>query len=580
MYDLVIRGGNLVDGTGAPVRVADVAITGSRIVEVGTITGPARRVIDATGKLVTPGFVDIHTHYDGQATWDPVLSPSFHNGVTTVIMGNCGVGFAPARPDKRRWLIGLMEGVEEIPGTALHDGIKWNWETFPEYLDALEAMPRALDVGALVAHGPLRAYVMGEDCESERPATEAEASEMAAIVGEAVAAGAFGFSSSRTYYHRSVDGELVPGTFADEAELVAIGKAIREAGHGVMEVVPLGVAGDSPDRHLDEIRFLRRVAEKAGVEVQFLLGQYNELPGNWELVLAEVEDARRAGVMLTPLVFGRGTGVLFSFQSNNPFSRYPTYVELMKLPNEERVQKLKDPAIRAQILSETDPIDDEWKRLSENPWPYTYVMGSQVNYEPDPSESIEAIAHRLGKSPKEVGYDELLKDDCTAFLSFPLLGYSGSDLEAVRKMLEHPLTILSGSDAGAHCGTICDGAVASFMLTHWTRDRTRGPKMPLEKVVKMQTQDTARSIGMYDRGVVRPGYLADINVIDYDGLRVLPPEYVRDLPSNNGRLVQRAEGYVATIKSGVVISENGEDTGARPGTLVRGGSQQTLKVAS
>jgi len=579
MFDLLIKGGTVVDGSGGASQVADVAVKDGYIVQVGAINGPAKRTIDAAGKLVTPGFVDIHTHYDGQATWDPVLSPSFHNGVTTIVMGNCGVGFAPARPDKRRWLIGLMEGVEEIPGTALHDGIKWNWETFPEFLDALNAMPRALDVAALIAHGPLRAYVMGSRCESEDPATPQEAAEMAAIVGDAVRSGAFGFSSSRTYYHRSVDGELVPGTFADEDELVAIGRAIREAGHGIMQVVPLGVAGENPEGHVDEVRFLRRVAKKAGVEIQFLLGQYNEKPGNWRVMLDEVDAARKEGTILTPLVFGRGTGVLFSFQSTNPFGRYPTYVELLKLPNEERLAKLRDPEIRAKILSESDPIDDEWKRLSENPWPYTYVMGDGVNYEPDPSESIEGIAIRLGKSPKEVGYDEMLKDDCSAFLSFPLLGYSGSDLEAVREMLEHPASILSGSDAGAHCNTICDGAVASFMLTHWTRDRTRGPKIDVEKIVRMQTYDTAQAIGMHDRGLLKPGYIADINVIDYDALKVLPPEYVRDLPSGYGRLTQKAEGYVATIKTGVIISENGVDTGERPGRVVRGG-QTAISLAA
>jgi N-acyl-D-aspartate/D-glutamate deacylase len=579
MYDLLIKGGRVIDGSGADAVTADVAIRHGRIVEVGKLSGAARRTLDADGLLVTPGFVDIHTHYDGQATWDPLLSPSFHNGVTTVVMGNCGVGFAPAREDKRRWLIGLMEGVEEIPGTALHDGIRWNWESFPEFLNALEAMPRALDVAALIAHGPVRAYVMGQRCELEDPATDEDVKAMATLVREAVEAGAFGFSSSRTYYHRSVDGVLVPGTFADENELVAIGRAIRAAGHGIMQVVPLGVAGDCPDGHLAEVQFLRRVARKAGVEVQFLLGQYNEIPGNWREMLREADEARAEGVTMTPLVFGRGTGVLFSFQSTNPFSRYPTYVELMKLPNDQRIAALKSPEIKAKILAETDPIDDEWKRLSENPWPYSYVMGEQVNYEPDPSESIEAIARRMGKSPKEVGYDELLKNDGRAFLSFPLLGYSGSDLEAVREMIEHPLAVLSGSDAGAHCNTICDGAVASFMLTHWTRDRKRGPKMRLETVVAKQTSHTAKAIGMHDRGLLRPGYIADVNLIDYENLRVLAPEYVTDLPSGCGRLTQKATGYVATVKTGTVISTNGEDTGERPGTLVRGG-RTAIQIAA
>ncbi len=569
MFDLLIKGGRIVDGSGEAAFTGDVAVTGGKIVEVGKVSGAARRTIDADGLLVTPGFVDIHTHYDGQATWDPLLSPSFHNGVTTVMMGNCGVGFAPARPDRRRWLIDLMEGVEEIPGTALHDGIRWAWESFPEYLDALDAMPRAIDVGALLAHGPLRAYVMDKRAETEEPATADDRAAMAGIVGEALRAGAFGFSTSRTLYHRALDGTLVPGTFADEAELVAIGRAIRDSGHGILEAVPLGVAGDSPDGHMDEIRFLRRVAKKSGCELQFLLVQYEERPDLWRDILAEVEAAKAEGTRLTPLIFGRAAGVLFSFQSNNPFSRYPTYQALSKLPEDERRRALRDPAVRARILADHDPIDDEWKRLSENPWPRTFVLGPDNNYEPSLAESVAAIAERQGRSAKEVGYDLLLENDCQAFLLFPLVSYANGDLEAVRTMLEHPHSVLSGSDAGAHCNTVCDGAVPTFLLTHWTRDRTRGPRLGLEWVVKKQTRDTALAMNMADRGLVRAGHLADLNLIDYDNLRLAVPQYVRDLPGGSGRLIQRAEGYVATIKAGTATVENGEETGARPGRLVR-----------
>lgn len=570
MHDIIIRGGSVIDGSvDAKATTADVAIRDGRIVEVGRVSGTAKREIDADGLIVTPGFVDIHTHYDGQASWDEVMSPSFDNGVTTVIMGNCGVGFAPARPDQRDWLIGLMEGVEEIPGTALHDGLDWNWESFPEYLDALAAKPHTIDIGALMAHGPLRAYVMGERSEKELTATPEDRVEMARLTHEAMAAGAFGVSTSRTLYHRSTSGELVPGTYADEEELVAIANAISSAGHGVLEVVPMGVAGDDPDGHLEEIQFLRRVAKRAGVEIQFLLGQYNERPGAWRDMLGIVEDAQKEGVRMRPLVFGRGTGVLFSHQATNPFSRFPTYKALSLLSPEERLRALRDPEVKARILADHDPIDDEWSRLSNNPWKSTYVLGEGANYEPSLEDSVEAIARRLGRDPAETGYELMLEQNGRAFLSYPLIGYSDYNLDAIREMLIHPATALSGSDAGAHCNTICDAAMATFMITHWTRDRTRGEKLPLEWVIHKQTRDTAMAMNMADRGLLKPGMIADVNLIDYDNLHLRPPEYVNDLPSGAGRLIQRGAGYVANIKSGVVIGENGEQTGARPGEIIR-----------
>lgn len=580
MHDLVIRGGSVIDGSVDATRTtADVAIRDGRIVEVGKVSGPARRELDADGLLVTPGFVDIHTHYDGQASWDQVMSPSFDNGVTSVIMGNCGVGFAPAHPDQREWLIGMMEGVEEIPGTALHDGLDWNWESFPQYLDALAAKPRTIDVGSLIAHGPLRAYVMGPRCETQLTADPQDCAQMARIVREAMDAGAFGVSTSRTLYHRSTTGELVPGTYADEEELVAIGKAIRESGHGVLEVVPMGVAGDDPDGHVQEIRFLRRVAQRAGVEVQFLLGQYNERPGAWRDMLDIVEAADAEGVRMRPLVFGRGTGVLFSHQATNPFSRFPSYQALSGLSPEERLRALRDPEVQERILADHDPIQDEWSRLSNNPWKSTYVLGEGANYEPSPDDSVDAIARRQGRDPARVGYELMLEQDGRAFLSYPLIGYSDYNLNAIREMLIHPLTVLSGSDAGAHCNTICDAAMSTFMITHWTRDRTRGPKLPLEWVIHKQTRDTAMAMNMADRGLLRPGMIADVNLIDYDNLRLLPPEYVRDLPGGAGRLIQRGGGYVATIKTGEVIAENGQQTGARPGKVLRSLPVQTRAAA-
>jgi N-acyl-D-aspartate/D-glutamate deacylase len=529
--------------------------------------------------LVTPGFVDIHTHYDGQVSWDPVLSPSFHNGVTSVIMGNCGVGFAPVRKTDRERLIQLMEGVEEIPGTALHDGMVWDWESFPEYLDALDRKPHAIDVGALLAHGALRTYVMGDRAVDQLVAGAEDCKEMVRLTRESMDAGAFGISSSRSLFHRSTSGELVPGTYAEEDELVAIARAVHDSGHGSFEIVPMGAGGDNFGNHINEIQLLKRVAQRGGVEVIFTLLQYNERPEAWREILDIVDGARREGIRMRPGVFGRGVGVLFSFQSTNPFSRYPSYKPLAQMSFADRNRALRDPAVRAAILADHDPNKDEWARLSLNPWPETFVLRNGGDYEPTPDLTVEAIAKREGRDPKEVGYDLMLQDDGRAFLHFPMIGYGSGDLRAVRDMITHPNTVMSGSDAGAHCTTICDGAMPTFMLAHWTRDRSRGPKLPLEWMVHKQTRDTAMSMNMADRGLLQPGMIADVNLIDYDNLQLLQPEYVNDLPSGAGRLVQRSSGYVATMKSGVVISENGVDTGARPGRILRSSRRKDAAAA-
>jgi N-acyl-D-amino-acid deacylase len=579
-FDIVIHGGTVVDGSAdAKAATADIGIVGGRIAEVGRITSRAKRSIDADGLLVTPGFVDIHTHYDGQVSWDPLLSPSFHNGVTSVIMGNCGVGFAPVRKTDHDRLIKLMEGVEEIPGTALHDGMTWDWESFPEYLDALDKRAHAIDIGGLLAHGALRTYVMGDRAGHQLVADTADNREMARLTREAMDAGAFGVSSSRSLFHRSTTGELVPGTYAEEDELVAIGQAVRESGHGAFEIVPMGAGGDNFGNHMNEIKLLKRLAQRSGVEVIFTLLQYNERPDAWREILDLVEDAHKEGIRLKPGVFGRGVGVLFSFQSTNPFSRFPSYAPLAKMSYEDRNRALRDPAIRAAILADHDPNKDEWARLSLNPWPETYFLRDGGDYEPTADQSIEAIAKREGRPAKEVGYDLMLQNEGRAFLHFPFIGYTHGDLGAVGEMLEHPLTVISGSDAGAHCSTICDGAMPTFMLAHWTRDRTRGPKLPLEWMVHKQTRHTAMTMNMPDRGLLRPGMIADINLIDYKNLKLLLPEYVNDLPSGAGRLVQRATGYVKTFKSGVVISEQGVDTGARPGRILRSAPQKRVAAA-
>ena len=569
MHELVIRGGTVVDGEGGTPVVVDVAVDDGRIVAVGTELGEAAEEIDATGKVVTPGFVDIHTHYDGQVTWDPTLSPTGWHGVTTLVLGNCGVGFAPVQPEKRSWLIGLMEGVEDIPGTALHDGIRWAWETFPEYLDALDATPTALDVAALAPHGAIRAYVMGERGAKNQPASPEDIERIAAIVQEAVEAGAVGVSTSRTILHTAVDGEPVPGTFAAEDELFAMGHALAAAGRGVFELAPAGIQGEdmsAPDR---EVAWMRKLAGETGRPITYGFVQHDVAPDDWKRLLEAAGEAHADGVPLRPQVTGRPIGMMLGLQSFHPFRTRPTYLELAELPLEERVERMRDPEVRAAILGEEDLV----------PMP-AYVgmgldrifgLGDPPEYEPDPSSSIAARAERLGVDPYEVLYDELLADEGRNLLMRPLLGYSDFDLEPVREMLLHPATVLGIGDGGAHVSVICDASTPTWMLTHWVRDRSRGPKLPIGTVVRKMTKDNAELYGFDDRGVIATGRRADLNVIDLDRLTLHAPEFRHDLPSGAPRLVQEAEGYVATIVAGTVTRRHDTDTGARPGGLVRSG---------
>ena len=565
MHDVVIRGGTIVDGTGAPARTGDVAIDGGRVTSVGAKAGAARREIDAEGLLVTPGWVDIHTHYDGQVTWDPHLTPSGWHGVTTLVMGNCGVGFAPAKPDRHEWLIGLMEGVEDIPGTALAAGIDWQWESFPEYLDAIERMPRALDVGAQVPHGAVRAYVMGERGAKNQKPTADDIEAMAAIVREALRAGALGFSTSRTLLHRAVDGEPVPGTFAGEDELLGIGRALGDVGTGVLEL-----ASDlAPEGK--ELAWMERLSVETGRPVSFALLQSDFDPTQWRRLLDATDTAAARGARLVPQVAGRPTGLLLGLESSfHPFAFHPTYRELAALPLAERVRKLRDPAIRAKVLGEKPEGVLPIVAFIAGSFHKLFPLGDPPDYEPAPERSVKAMAERAGLRPEEVAYDLLLERDGRELLYFPLLNYANFDFEPIREMLLHPRTVLGLSDGGAHCGIICDASLPTFMLTHWTRDRKRGEKLPLEAVVAGQTRKTAELYGLDDRGVLAPGMLADVNVIDYDALRLSPPRMVFDLPASGRRLVQHAEGYVATLKCGEPIFENGEPTGALPGKLVRG----------
>jgi N-acyl-D-aspartate/D-glutamate deacylase len=565
VHDLVIRGGLVVDGTGAPASERDVAIAGERIAAVGGDVGAGRRELDARGLLVTPGWVDVHTHYDGQATWDPYLSPSGWHGVTTVVMGNCGVGFAPARPDRHPWLIGLMEGVEDIPGTALAEGIRWEWESFPEYLDALERMPRALDVAAQVPHGAVRAYVMGERGAKNEKATPEDIAGMAAIVREAVAAGAVGFSTSRTLLHRAVDGEPVPGTFASEDEILGIGRALGELGRGVFEL-----ASDlAPEER--ELDWMRRLALETRRPVTFACLQNDAKPDQWRRLLVAAEKCAAEGARVVPQISARPTGLLMGLEGTaHPFLAHPAYREVAHLPLAARVAALREPERRRRLV--TEPVKHELPILAfiSTAFFRLFPLGDPPDYEPDATKSVAAIAAREGRAPQEVALDLLLERDGRALLYFPLLNYANGDFEPIREMLEHPETVVGLSDGGAHCGIICDASAPTFLLTHWVRDRARGARLPLERMVHAQTRRTAELYDLRDRGVLAPGMRADVNGIDLGELRLHAPEMRFDLPGNGRRLVQRVDGYRFTLCRGAVTYEGGEATGALPGRLVRG----------
>ena len=570
MYDLVVRGGTLVDGTGDAPRVADVAVDDGVITEVGRLTGAAaRRTIDAEGLTVTPGFVDIHTHYDGQATWDPLLAPSVWHGVTTVVMGNCGVGFAPVRPGSEQWLIGLMEGVEDIPGTALAEGITWAWESFPEYLDALDRLPHAIDVGTQVPHGAVRAYVMGERGARNEPAGPDDIAAMSAIVEEGMRAGALGFSTSRTLAHRAIDGEPVPGTFAAEDELFGIGDALRRAGRGIFELAPAGSAGEDIVRPKDEVDWMWRLSKAIGRPVTFALLQVDAAPDLWRELFDISVGAVGAGAQVYPQVAGRPFGLLVGLQTTHAFLDRPSYRAIADRPLAERVAAMRDPGFRARLLAEQPEGRNAFASFVRSSFDKMFVLGDPVDYEPGPERSVAGIAAAEGRTPEEVLYDALLADDGRAFLVFPLLNYSEGNADAIREMLLHPQGALGLGDGGAHCGIICDASIPTFMLTHWVRDRTRGPRLPIEYVVRKMTQDTARLYGIPDRGVVRPGSKADLNLIDLPRLHLGVPRLAHDLPAGGRRLLQHAEGYVDTIVSGEVVVHEGEDTGSRPGRLVR-----------
>jgi N-acyl-D-aspartate/D-glutamate deacylase len=558
-HDLIVRAGTVIDGTGAPARTADVAVDDGRITEVGAIGARGRREIEADGALVTPGFVDIHTHYDGQAIWDSRLAPSSWHGVTTVVMSNCGVGFAPVHDADHDRLVELMEGVEDIPGTALHEGITWEWETFGQYLDALERRPHDVDLAAQVPHGALRLYVMGERGTAGEPGTEADIALMAELAAEAVAAGALGFTTSRTKNHRSSRGEYTPSLRAERRELVGIAEALGALGQGVLQVV-----SDFTDLD-DELTTVRAMAERSGRPISISVAQSPQAPDQWQRLLDGIAAANADGVAMTGQVAPRPVGILLGLAASlNPFLASSAYKEVADLPMPERVTALSDPERRARILEEEGAARNRLFRYDA-----MWELDQTFDYEPLPSASIAARASREGRDPAALAYDLLLGDGGQALLYLPFLNYAGGGLDVVRQMLAHPHTVPGLADGGAHVGTICDGSFPTTLLTHWGRDRSEG-RFELPYLVQRHCRDTARTVGLLDRGVLAPGYRADLNVIDFDALRLHRPTFSYDLPAGGRRFLQRADGYRHTVVAGQETYRDGEPTEALPGQLIRG----------
>jgi len=575
MHDLVIRNGTVVDGTGADRRLADIAIDGELIVDVGEpgTLGDAHRVIDADGMIVTPGWVDIHTHYDGQVTWDPDVAPSSINGVTSILLGNCGVGFAPVKPDQHQFLIELLEGVEDIPGTALSEGMTWGWESFPEYLDLLDTMRWTVDVGTQVPHAALRTYVMGDrGADVEVAATDDEIVQMSELCEEAIRAGALGFTTSRTYVHRTSRGQQIGTLRASVDEVLGIAGALQRTGSGVIQLISDAYQSTDDELVEHEIELLGRIANEVGRPLSFTVQQNDDAPDRFRELLAAIEQWNAAGADVKAQVAVRPIGVLIGLQATaNPFMFCPSYRQLHTLDHAERLARLRDPEVRRTLLDEhaaSSPTG--FVGILHSGYDRMYPLSDPPNYEPTPADSVAGRAAAAGAQPDELLYDLLLDDDGSRLLYIPLMNYARGDLGDVREMLTSPNAMFGLSDAGAHCNSICDGSFPTTAITHWTRDRNRGEQLPLEYVVHQQTQRTARHVGWTDRGVIAPGMLADLNVIDHEHLTLHPPVLIDDLPAGGTRLMQGADGYVATIKRGAVIAEHGALTGARPGRLQRG----------
>jgi len=564
---LIIRNGLVIDGSGNLPVLADILIQDGVICEVGKITQEAAQTaahtIDARGFIVTPGFVDIHTHYDGQATWSQHLRSSSELGVTTAVMGNCGVGLAPCSPEHRALLVTLMEGIEDIPGVVLNEGLPWNWHTFEQYLDALQSRHYDIDIAAQIGHAPLRIEVMGQRAKAHEPATEEDCLRMAALVKSAIKAGALGFTTSRTLVHKGSDGQHTPSLGASSHELVTIAGALRELNQGVIQLIT-----DFEDVQA-EFALVRRLCEESKRPLSFTLLQHEHRPQRWREVMSLLHEASAQGLPMKAQVGARPVALILGLGlSMCPFSGLPTYEAIKDLPVPERLNRLRDPKTRAQILSETH-ADPTFARRVAN-FENMYVLGDPPDYEPRPEDSLAAMAARQDIAPAAFTYDLLVSGEGETFLYRPLYNYADQSLDTVREMLMDPDSLVGLSDGGAHYGYICDASFPLYLMTHWGRDRTRGERIPLEQLVKWQTADAAAAVGLHDRGVIAPGFKADINIFDFDRLRLRKPHIAHDLPAGGRRLAQSAEGIVATLVSGVVTYQEGVSTGRLPGQLIRG----------
>ncbi|WP_421998527.1 N-acyl-D-amino-acid deacylase family protein [Reyranella sp.] len=560
---LVVRHGTIVDGSGGEPYEADLAVTDGRITAIGRNLPKGAEEIDARGRLVTPGFVDVHTHYDAQVTWSERLSPSSWNGATTVLLGNCGVGFAPCHAEQRDLLVNLMEGVEDIPEVVMTAGLPWNWHSFPDYLDSLAARRYDADVATQVPHAALRVYVMGERGANREPATADDRRRMAELTAEGLRAGALGFATSRTLNHRAADGRSIPTLRAEEAELTEIAHALRAAGTGWLQVV-----SDFEDQAA-EIGLFRRLARESTRPLTLTLTQSDARPEAWRTLMAEIDEANAEGLRITAQVRSRPTSVLLGFElSQNPFMGRPAYKAIAHLPMAERLVYLRDPAFRKKLMVEVAEGRGHARRVER--WERMFPLGDPPDYEPAPESSVAARAAREGRRPEEVAYDALMVRDGRGLLYLPVTNFAAGNLDAVRDMIASPNSLIGLGDGGAHVGIMCDATATSYTLTHWTRDRRRGALFPVSWAIKRLAADNAQAVGLNDRGLLGVGKKADINVLDYDRLRLRSPEVVYDLPAGGKRLVQRTDGFDATIVSGAVVYRDGQATGALPGRLIRG----------